>query len=96
MIHVLNLLISDVGIITFYKEVELVENIKNIKIKKSRLIIFPSNMFHWTDTNKSNSDRISYSFDYNTVGLTQTLPPMDLMEKLYSKITEELTLIGEI
>ena len=53
-------------------------------------------MFHWTDTNKSNSDRISYSFDYNTVGLTQTLPPMDLMEKLYSKITEELTLIGEI
>ncbi len=88
-------LISDVGINTFYKEVELVENIKNIKIKKSRLIIFPSNMFHWTDTNKSNNNRISYSIDYNIVGEKVSMPPVHLLEKLYEDFFAKLTLLGE-
>ena len=91
-----NFYISNADINTFYKDITLIEKIHTIETMKSRLIVFPSFIYHWTDTNKSNSDRISYSFDYNTVGLTQTLPPIDLMEKLYSKITEELTLIGEI
>ena len=51
---------------------------------------------HGTETNKSNKDRISYSLDYNVIGLAHSIPPLPLVEKLQNDTAKELCSIGEI
>ena len=71
------------------------ENYEIIETKKSRLIVFPSYVYHLTENNSSEHRRISYSFDINLVGTKTFLPPPDLMAELYHAFNQELEIIGE-
>lgn len=91
-----NFCLSNIGINTHYKDIKISEHTHLIETMKSRLIIFPSFIFHFTETNKSNKDRISYSLDYNVIGLAHSIPPLPLVEKLQHDTAQELCSIGEI
>ena len=66
-----------------------------IKPKKSRLLIFPSHVYHGTSENLSNNPRISYSMDVNFIGLETFMPPPELILKVFNSYKKQLDFIGE-
>lgn len=66
-----------------------------IETKKSRLIIFPSHMYHCTECNLSDQTRISYSMDVNFIGTETFMPPVELIETVHKSFKQRLNFIGE-
>ena len=65
-----------------------------MEIKAGQFIIFPSAILHGTNKNKSEEDRISYSFDFNPIGYDYHLPPPNLVDKAWEEFNSTLKDIG--
>jgi len=65
-----------------------------MEIKTGQFIIFPSVVLHGTEPNNSKEDRISYSFDFNSIGYAYQLPPPNLVNEAWQDFNLTLANIG--
>lgn len=65
-----------------------------LKVQQGQFIIFPSNVFHGTQENRSNEDRISYSFDIDSIGFDYKLPPTKIVQDTWNVFNTTITKIG--
>jgi hypothetical protein len=65
-----------------------------LKIQQGQFVIFPSNVFHGTQENKSNEDRISYSFDIDSIGVDYKLPPTKIVQDVWKDFNTTITNSG--
>jgi uncharacterized protein (TIGR02466 family) len=62
--------------------------------KTGQFIIFPSIILHGTEPNNSKEDRISYSFDFDSIGYAYKLPPPNLVNEAWQDFNLTLANIG--
>ena len=65
-----------------------------LKVQQGQFVIFPSNVFHGTQKNRSNEDRISYSFDIDPIGFDYKLPPTKIVQDVWNDFNTTITKIG--
>jgi uncharacterized protein (TIGR02466 family) len=65
-----------------------------LKIQQGQFVIFHSNVFHGTQENKSNEDRISYSFDIDSIGVDYKLPPTKIVQDVWKDFNTTITNSG--
>ena len=63
---------------------------EKIECKESRLVIFPGYVWHHTEHNKSNEDRINISCDIKYLGIDMDVPPVHLVEELTSALQQTI------
>ncbi len=65
-----------------------------IKPETGSLFLFRSWTPHGTLPNKSEKDRVSYSFDFGEVGLDYKMPPVELLQGMWNDFYKNLDDIG--
>ena len=65
-----------------------------MEIKTGQFVIFPSVVLHGTQPNKSDEDRISYSFDFEPIGYDYKLPPSNLVQSAWQDFNSTILDIG--